>query len=269
MSLRDLLRKVKNGRLSLGEAEARLRLDMVKAVEDYAKLDVHRPLRRRVPEVIFAENKTPAETAKIASELAGQVGAALVARLSEAHWRELKRLGRRGFKVERWERARMTVVRKRGVTPPPSSGGRVMVLTAGTADVPVAEEARVVAGEMGCEVYTAYDVGVAGFHRLLQPLKESLRRKVDVIVVVAGMEGALPSVVASLADCPVIGVPTSTGYGLGGGGQGALMSMLQSCTLGLAVVNIDNGVGAGALAALIANRAAEARASASGRKKWG
>jgi len=131
-------------------------------------------------------------------------------------------------------------------------------MTAGTSDIRVAEEARVVAEEMGCEVVTAYDVGIAGFHRHIGPLRRMLREGVDAIVVVAGMEGALPSVVASLVDVPVIGVPTSVGYGLGGKGVGALTTMLQSCSPGLCVVNIDNGVGAGALAALIARRVARA-----------
>lgn len=132
------------------------------------------------------------------------------------------------------------------------------MITAGTADIPVATEAKVAAEEMGCKVLTAFDVGVAGIHRLFGPLKRMIEEGVDAIIVVAGMEGALPSVVASLVDVPVIGVPTSVGYGLGRDGIGALTAMLQSCSLGLAVVNIDGGVAAGVFAALIANRAAKA-----------
>jgi NCAIR mutase (PurE)-related protein len=131
-------------------------------------------------------------------------------------------------------------------------------MTGGTSDVVVAEEARTIAEEMGCEVITAYDVGIAGFHRHIKPLKRMLQEGVDAIVVVAGMEGALPSVIASLVDVPVIGVPTSVGYGFGAGGVGALTTMLQSCSPGMCVVNIDNGVGAGALAALIAHQVARA-----------
>ena len=127
------------------------------------------------------------------------------------------------------------------------------ILTAGTADIPVAEEAKTVLEEMGYEVLAEYDVGVAGVHRLFPSLRKMLENDVKVLIVVAGMEGALPSLVASLVDVPVIGVPTSTGYGIGGGGVGALISMLQSCSLGLVVVNIDNGVGAGIAAALIAD----------------
>jgi NCAIR mutase (PurE)-related protein len=131
----------------------------------------------------------------------------------------------------------------------------VGLLTAGTSDIPVAEEAALVMEHMGCRVERGYDVGVAGLHRLAEPLARMVKSGVDVLVVCAGMEGALPSVVTGLVDVPVIGVPTSTGYGLGGDGTAALLSMLQTCSPGLVVVNIDNGVGAGATAALIARGA--------------
>jgi NCAIR mutase (PurE)-related protein len=133
------------------------------------------------------------------------------------------------------------------------------VITAGSSDAPVAAEAAFIAREMGATVYEVRDVGVAGLHRLVEPLERVVEQGVDAIVVVAGMDGALPSVVTGLVAVPVIGVPTSTGYGFGGEGTAALMTMLQSCAPGLVVVNIDNGVGAGATAALIANRAAGAR----------
>jgi NCAIR mutase (PurE)-related protein len=141
----------------------------------------------------------------------------------------------------------------------PAPGGRVGVVTAGTSDVPTAQEAAVVAREMGCDVTSAYDVGVAGIHRLFGPLRDMIEREVDVVIVAAGMDGALPSVVAGLVGVPVIGLPVSVGYGLGGGGLAALMSMLQTCAPGLTAVNIDNGVGAGGTAGLIARRAALAR----------
>ena len=133
------------------------------------------------------------------------------------------------------------------------------MFAAGASDWPAADEARVVAEEMGCEVSLAVDVGVAGLHRLIRPLKVALDQDIDVIVVAAGMDGALPSVVAGLVSVPVIGLPTSTGYGHGGNGEAALMNMLQSCAPGLTVVNIDNGVGAGASAGLIANAAGRER----------
>jgi hypothetical protein len=136
----------------------------------------------------------------------------------------------------------------------PEERGCVGLLSAGTSDIPVAEEAALVARYMGCRVEKAYDVGVAGVHRLLEPLTRIIEAQADAVVVAAGMEGALPSVVAGLVDIPVIGLPTSTGYGLGGDGTSALYSILQSCSPGLVAVNIDNGIGAGAAAALIARR---------------
>jgi NCAIR mutase (PurE)-related protein len=156
------------------------------------------------------------------------------------------------------EQARAVVVARPGV-PAPSTGGRIGVITAGTSDVPVAAEAALMAREMGVEVFEARDVGVAGLHRLVRPLELMADAGVDCIVVAAGMDGALPSVVAGLVAVPVIGLPTSVGYGHGGQGEGALTSMLQTCAPGLVVVNIDNGIGAGATAALIANRVAAAR----------
>src|SRR5437879_6823191 len=139
------------------------------------------------------------------------------------------------------------------------SGGGVWILTAGTSDIPVAEEAEVMAREMGCETRSFYDVGVAGIHRLFEPVRDLLKWEADVILVVAGREGALPTVVAGIVDVPVIGVPRSRSYGFGAKGLAALAAMLQSCSLVMAVVNIDGGVGAGAVGALIANRVGEYR----------
>jgi NCAIR mutase (PurE)-related protein len=140
------------------------------------------------------------------------------------------------------------------------TGGRVGVITAGASDAGPAAEAALIAREMGCTVTEVRDVGVAGLHRLAKPLEQVISDGADSLVVVAGMDGALPSVVAGLVDVPVIGMPTSIGYGLGGGGEAAMLAMLQTCATGLVVVNIDNGIGAGAAAARIANRAALARA---------
>jgi len=257
VSIRKILREFKAGRIGLEEAERRLRLLSILKVENYVRADLGRELRRSIPEVVFVEGKTPAQTLKVAGEVAEAEGRVILARASKTHLSELSKLKPK-FKVEVWEQAGLAVVKKQGFKTV-KTGGKVAVLTAGTADIPVALEAEVVAHELGCEVYHAYDVGVAGMHRLLEPLKHLLSWRADVAVVVAGMEGALPSVVASLVDIPVVGVPTSVGYGYGGRGKAALMAMLQSCSLGLAVVNIDNGVGAGAYAALIANRMARAR----------
>jgi hypothetical protein len=154
--------------------------------------------------------------------------------------------------------ARAAAIHAPGYTRP-RTGGQIGILTAGTADVPVAEEARLIAQEMGCSVATLYDVGVAGLHRLLSSFDELMSREPSALVVCAGMDGALPSVVAGLADVPVIGVPTRAGYGAGGRGRAALLSILQSCSPGLVAVNVGNGIGAGVTAALIANRVAAAR----------
>ncbi|MGQ9674195.1 MAG: nickel pincer cofactor biosynthesis protein LarB [Chloroflexota bacterium] len=224
--------------------------------------DFRREQRKGVPEVILAEGKPLGDVLEIVASFVEGTGRALVSRVSP----ELLELLRRTYadhSVEIYGGGRTVVVRSRGSVVA-KSGGKVGIMTAGTSDIPVADEARVVAQEMGCEVLTAFDVGVAGIHRVFQPLKAMLEAPVDSIVVAAGMDGALPSVVAGLVDVPVIGLPTSTGYGLGGRGVTALLSMLQTCSPGLVVVNIDNGVGAGATAALIANRMARARRSTEG-----
>ncbi|MEM3737651.1 MAG: nickel pincer cofactor biosynthesis protein LarB [Candidatus Bathyarchaeia archaeon] len=250
------MRDAKKGSSSVGDAEGRLKALTVRVVGDFAKLDLGRGVRRGIPEVVLAENKTPKETAAIVSEMANSLGVAIVTRVNSYHLKELRKLDK--FKVKFYDRAKVAVVSKHEYHPN-KTGGRVAILTAGTADIPVAEEAKIIATHMGCNVYTAYDVGVAGLHRLFKPLQKLGEKEIDVFIVVAGREGALPSVLCSLVDSPIIGVPTSSGYGYGGKGEGALMAMLQSCALGLAVVNIDNGVGAGALAALIANKIAAAR----------
>ncbi|MCL4535100.1 MAG: nickel pincer cofactor biosynthesis protein LarB [Bacteroidetes bacterium] len=229
-------------------------------VQTIARLDFHREGRNGVPEVIMAEGKQPDDTVRIVGAFLEAKGRALVSRVGESL---LARLSAEfpDHEFDMFSASRMVVVRRPGLKRP-TTGGKIGVLTAGTSDVPVAEEARVIAEEMGCEVLTAFDVGVAGIHRLFQPLRAMLEAPVDAIVVAAGMDGALPSVVAGLVDVPVIGLPTSVGYGLGGKGVAALMGMLQSCSPGLTVVNIDNGIGAGATAALIANRMAALRQKA-------
>lgn len=228
----------------------------------FAQPDFDRARRKGVPEVILADRKSPDETVAIARASLERTGRAILSRVGP----ELEARLRREFEGQaemEWVAPAHAVVLRRPGTRPPQTGGRVGIITAGTSDIPVAEEAALVCREMGCTVYTAYDVGVAGIHRLVEPLRMMLdEAQVDVLIVAAGMDGALPSVVAGLADVPVIGLPTPVGYGLGGGGMAALYSMLQTCAPGLAVVNIDNGVGAGAIAGLIANRAAAARESA-------
>ena len=234
--------------------------DHIGIVEGFAKLDVHRSERTGIPEAILAEGKTHGQVVEALRRMAEASGVALATRVSEECAVAIKRgLGKK-LQIERNVLGRTVIVRKKGVATP-RSGGKIAILAAGTSDIPTAEEARVTAEVMGCQVFAHYDVGIAGIHRLLEPLRDVLSNDVSAIVVVAGMEGALPSVVRGLVGVPVIGVPTSTGYGYGGHGQAALMTMLQSCAPGLTVVNIDNGFGAGATASLIANQVALARSS--------
>jgi pyridinium-3,5-biscarboxylic acid mononucleotide synthase len=221
-----------------------------------ARLDFGREARKGIPEIVFGQGKSDDQIVAIMRAFVERNGRALGSRLRPA---TLERLAAEFAEchVDTRPAARAAAIHapgyRRAVT-----GGRIGILTAGTSDIPVAEEARLVAEEMGCDVAALYDVGVAGLHRLLDPLRELLGTEVAALVVAAGMDGALPSVVAGLAPVPVIGVPTSVGYGAGGKGRAALLSMLQTCAPGLVVVNIDNGVGAGATAALIANRLAAA-----------
>lgn len=225
-----------------------------------ARLDLTRAARKGIPEVVLAETKSDAQLVAIVRAFLERNGYALVSRARPA---QIALLAREFPQAEhdRREAARAIALRAPGYQPP-ATGGHVGILTAGSGDVPVAEEARLVVEAMGCRVTTIYDVGVAGIHRLFGPLAELLEEEVDALVVCAGMDGALPSVVAGLSPAPVIGCPTSIGYGAGGKGRAALLSMLQTCAPGLTVVNIDNGVGAGATAALIANRMAAARDAA-------
>lgn len=257
--MREVLEMLVKGQISLDEAEKLLRIFAIEEIGNMARIDVGREIRRGMPEVILAEGKRPEDVAQIALRMIGERGRAIISRATREQVHAVKAVVPNDVSLDVYDSAGLIVARKRGLEVK-KTGGRVGILTAGTADIPVAEEARVMAEEMGCEVTTAYDVGVAAMYRLFSHLKAMIERDVDVIVVVAGREGALPSVVASMVDVPIVGVPTSVGYGLGEKGVSALMAMLQACPLGLAVVNIDSGVAAGAVAALIANRVAKFRA---------
>jgi len=241
-SIRTLFQQVRQGKLSPDEAVERLRH---LPFEDlgFAKLDHHRVLRVGMPEVVFGQGKTPAQVAQIFSRLARRGGNILATRTSEEQFITVRRKVR---KAEYRELARAIVLardhRKYGK-------GTIAVVSAGTSDIPVAEEAVVTAEIMGNDVEHLYDVGVAGIHRLLAN-RESLTRA-RVIIVCAGMEGALPSVVGGLVGVPVIAVPTSVGYGAAFEGVAALLGMMNSCASNVSVVNIDNGFGAGYVASLI------------------
>ncbi|MDI6888217.1 MAG: nickel pincer cofactor biosynthesis protein LarB [Methanocellales archaeon] len=249
MCLRDILSRVKNGDMDLIEAEKQIRLYGYQSVGKIAKLDACRMARIGVPEVILAEGKNAEDLMDIAMAQLKSEGRAIITRVSDEQLGAL----RKASKVEWHPHARVAILRKKKKS---STDGVVGIIAAGTADIPVAEEARIIAEEMGCKVITAYDVGVAGIHRLFSELSKMIDAGVDALVVAAGREGALPAVVAGLVDVPVIGLPVSTGYGAGGSGEAALLSMLQSCSV-LSVVNIDAGFVAGAFAAKIANKARE------------
>ncbi len=251
-SLEELLADVAAGRLAASAAVDRLKRFGYSAVGDYARLDISRAARKGVPEVVFAEGKSAEQLIGIVTRFLDHSPLVLCSRVSPEQAEALA--GGVPGTVDHDERSSVVVVRREDEPPMPERGV-VGVLAAGTSDVGVAGEAVAICRAMGVAVVSAFDVGVAGLHRLATPLDEMRAAGVAAIVVAAGMEGALPSVVAGLVDVPVIGLPTSTGYGLGGRGEAALLGMLQSCSPGLVVVNIDNGVGAGATAALIARRA--------------
>ncbi|MCL2143349.1 MAG: nickel pincer cofactor biosynthesis protein LarB [Methanomassiliicoccaceae archaeon] len=249
MSIRDVLEALEKGEISVAEAEKALRLDYMEKVNDHTVMDHGRRMRKDIPEVVYALAKSPEMAADIAKSVP-KGGYLLISRATKEHYNAVVRAVKDNDvtyhdKAEAVSVGSVTAKKKKGV---------IGIITAGSSDIRVAEEAKLMAEAMGCRCITSYDVGVAGMHRFLEPMKMMLDENVDAIIVVAGMEGALPSVVASLASAPVIGVPTSTGYGYGGNGEAALMCMLQTCSPGLAVVNIDNGIGAGSMAAMISIR---------------
>ena len=238
--VKKLLEKVANGEITPEEAELSLKM---KPFEDlgFAKPDTHRALRQGTAEVIFGEGKTAEQISGIADGLlnAGQK-TVIITRLSEEKSLEVT------TPLTYYKEARIGVC---GKIPTPDTQGKIIVATAGTSDIPVAEEAAVTAELLCNNVTRIYDVGVSGIHRLLAHSEEIMTAKV--IIAIAGMEGALASVIGGLADCPVLAVPTSVGYGASFEGVTALLSMLNSCASGVSVVNIDNGFGAGYLASMI------------------
>lgn len=241
-ALRELLQAFRRGEVTLEQVLARLRH---LPYEDlgFAKLDHHRHLRQGFPEVVFGQGKTPEQIAEIVSRIVERSSVALVTRTNETAYAAVRRIAPEAIYHPQ---ARMITIRRGD---PPEPYGLIAVVSAGTADIPVAEEAVVTAETLGNRVVRFYDVGVAGLHRLLSVYEHLAAARV--IVCVAGMEGALPSVVGGLVSAPVIAVPTSVGYGIGQGGLAALLGMLNSCAANVVVVNIDNGFGAGFVASLI------------------
>ncbi len=240
--IRNILEEVKSGRMSVDDALLHLKDEPFEEM-GYAKVDLHRKIRQGAPEVIYGEGKTVDQIIGIADMLTGhgQIPV-LITRINRD---KAERLAE-NHEISYNEHARIAII---GDMPEPDGIGTIVIATGGTSDIPVAEEAALTAECLGNEVERLYDVGVAGIHRLLA--NRDHLQKASVVVAVAGMEGALASVVGGLVDCPVIAVPTSVGYGASFGGLSALLSMLNSCASGVAVVNIDNGFGAGFMASRI------------------
>mgnify|MGYP001424684921 CR=1 FL=1 len=240
--LEEILEKVRDGKVTPAKALELLE-DYPYCDLDFAKVDHHREVAKGAPEIVFGLGKTPAQIASISREILKKGSNLLVTRVEPATWAKIKaKLPGAVYNAA----ARTVSLRQ---AEPPAGRGGIVVLTAGTSDIPVAEEAAVTAEALGNSVDRIYDVGVAGLHRLLGQFDRI--RKARVVIAVAGMEGALPSVVAGLVKVPVVAVPTSVGYGASFKGLAALLAMLNSCPGGVAVVNIDNGFGAAFLASLI------------------
>ena len=256
---RKLLDDLASGKITADEAEKQLQALSLHNVGELALIDVNRGVRSGIPEIVYGESKDAEDIVQIIRSILTVNNVALVTRLTQEKLNillnnfkdlEIEVFGKSPILTalvynENWEM--------------PKTGGRVAIITAGTSDIPYAKEAEALAKLVGVEVFSYYDIGVSGIHRLIEPIREIIEKDVDVLIVFAGMEGALPTVVAALVEIPVIGVPVPTGYGFGGKGETALASMLQSCSPGLAVVNIGNGLGAASVASLIAKRAAKNR----------
>ncbi len=252
-SLAQILEGFRNGDLTKDEAELlilnTIRVDGFERAGDVAKLDTGRMHRTGAPEVVLAEGKSVADLTAIVEALLRAGERVILTRVTDDQLQALEH-----FEIQWHERARVVTTGPRSLSA--DTRGVVGIVAAGTADVRVAEEARIIAEEFGCRTIEAHDVGVARIHRLYPELPRLL--EADVLIVIAGREGALPTVIAGLTDIPVIGVPVSTGYGFGGKGEAALLAMLQSCSV-LTVVNIDAGFVAGAFAAKVARRIARSQ----------
>ena len=241
--LKELLQAIANGEISPENALDKLKDLPFESLDEFAKIDRHRQLRTGFPEVIWGADKTSEQIVKIMTAMQKDTGVVMATRIEPEVYRELKQAIPN---LVYYSTARICAL---SAPETKSQVGTISILTAGTADIPVAEEAAVTGELCGFEVIRLWDVGVAGIHRLLS--NRQVVYDADVLIVVAGMEGALPSVVAGMADCPVVAVPTSVGYGASFSGVAPLLTMLNSCAAGIGVVNIDNGFGAAILAGQI------------------
>ena len=252
--MRDILRAVAEGALSLDEAEKRLKLFAVHELEGMANLDVGRNARVGRPEIVRCSGKPVEEAIALALPLLDEGGIVILSDATPDHAQALAH-ERPSASVHLEARAGLLVA-ERPDAPRPDPIGSVAIVTAGTSDIPIALQVQVIAQVLGVRTSLHPDVGISGLHRLFPVVEEIIQTDPEVIVVIAGQEGGLAPVLAGLVDIPIIAVPTSTGSGFGGQGIAALSTMLQSCALGLAVVNIDNGVAAGVMAAAIGRRVA-------------
>ena len=253
MEIHEILESVKKGKISINNAKKLLSLYSIEEVEGFVKIDINRRKRRGIPEVVFAENKELIEIKKIAKKTLEKTNSVIISRIKkEDHPKIITFAKKLKVKIKTGKNSSSLLLFKKPIK---FHGGKIGIITAGTSDIGVAEESRLMCEAMNCECITSYDVGIAGIQRVFPVLKEMVDGEVDCIIVAAGMEGALATLVSTLVDIPIIGIPTSVGYGYGEKGIAALASMLQSCSLGLSVVNIDNGIAAGGIAANIANRA--------------
>ncbi len=267
--MKEILKSLAEGKISIEGCETLLKAESIRELDELAKFDTSRKDRTGFPEAILADSKDYDDLLTIIKryfekessnnedsdsiELKDNI---IITRLSVERYESLKEdldyLLEKGIKFDYNKRAKILIIYKDSLVDFNPEYGKVGLLTAGTSDIPIAEEAKVIVEQGGCEVISSYDIGVAGIHRLFPQIAHMVEEDVSAFIVCAGMEGALPSVVAGLVDAPVIAVPTSVGYGIGADGKAALYSMLQSCAPGLSVVNIDNGFGAGVCALTIA-----------------
>jgi len=252
LNIEQIFQSLQKGKISPSKAKKLLSLYSIEKIGSIAQIDTGRKNRKGIPEIILGERKQLLDLKKIIKKTLSKNNKVHVSRIKKKnYYKNLEFSKKNKYKIKKGKNTSALLIYKNNIK---KTGGKVGIIAAGTSDVGVGEEARLVCESMNCDCLCSYDVGIAGLHRIFPVLKQFVESEVSAIIVVAGMEGALASIVSSIADVPVIGVPTSIGYGYGEKGVAALASMLQSCSLGLTVVNIDNGVGAGAAAANIANR---------------
>lgn len=253
--LKEILDALISKEITVEQAEELIKIDYIDELDKMANLDLNRHLRTGIPEVIFAESKTAEMVIEITKIMLEKNDFAIITRLPFDHFDKLEAIYNQNneYVCDFNKKAKTAFIAKKSYKIHKKKG-TIGIITAGTSDIPVAEEASLLLKAMGIKMIASYDVGISGMHRIFPALKEMITNNADVILVFAGMEGTLPGIVSALVDIPVIGVPTSSGYGIGEKGKGAITTMLQSCSPGLVVVNIDNGFGAAAFAAIIVKR---------------